>query len=304
MEAVPEETTRPPRNRRKYRRFDLDAAATLILIHHGASHPCRLKDISLGGCQLHFDQPLEAGPQARVEILINVAGKTQRLAGVIQWSDGRHAAGVHFVEMSEQRFNRLSEAILEAEAEKHAKGDPMAPGSVEPIALEYGKEEIDVQPPAASATAPVHSAPVTSLHDLINDSQDSTGLPVGRRANPRLDVDTQVTLHMVDLAARLSGRIVDLSLGGCLIYTHKAFPLGIYRRVEVEFRLHGLPFRLAGVTQTLYSKHNIGIRFLDMSDRKREQLSALIGEVMEYESETETASEDKCGPRLTKDNPA
>ena len=41
-----------------------------------------------------------------------------------------------------------------------------------------------------------------------------------------------------------------------------------------------------------------------MSDRKREQLSALIGEVMEYESETETASEDKCGPRLTKDNPA
>ena len=51
--------------------------------------------------------------------------------------------------------------------------------------------------------------------------------------------------------------------------------------MEVEFRIEGLPFRLAGVTQAIYDPFNVGIRFLDMSDRKREQLLQLIEEIEE-----------------------
>jgi hypothetical protein len=44
-----------------------------------------------------------------------------------------------------------------------------------------------------------------------------------------------------------------------------------------------LPFRLGGVTQAIYDPFNVGIRFLDLSDRKREQLLQLIDEIEKSE---------------------
>jgi len=96
---------------------------------------------------------------------------------------------------------------------------------------------------------------------------------------PRLDVDTSAVIHLISLAADVQGRIVDISTGGCRIRTERRFPVGIFRRVEVEFRIEGLPFRLGGVTQAIHDPFNVGIRFLDLSDRKREQLLQLIDEV-------------------------
>jgi hypothetical protein len=95
----------------------------------------------------------------------------------------------------------------------------------------------------------------------------------------RHNVNASVAVHLIDLAARVQGRIVDISLGGCHIRTDRRFPVGIFRRVEIEFRIDGLPFRLGGVTQALYDPINVGIRFLDLSDRKRAQLFQLIQEI-------------------------
>jgi hypothetical protein len=103
-----------------------------------------------------------------------------------------------------------------------------------------------------------------------------------RRREPRRNVDGTAVLHILNLALHMPGRILNLSMGGCGIRTDKRFMLGIYRRVEVEFRLEGLPFRLAGVTQFIQGHHNVGIRFLDISERKREQLIELIKELDEY----------------------
>ena len=43
--------------------------------------------------------------------------------------------------------------------------------------------------------------------------------------------------------------------------------------------MNGLPFRLAGVTQAIYDPFQVGIRFLDVSERMREQLAELIEEI-------------------------
>jgi len=102
---------------------------------------------------------------------------------------------------------------------------------------------------------------------------------VRRRFEPRHDVETSAVIHLIDLAADVQGRIVDLSPGGCHIRTDRRFPVGVFRRVEVEFRIEGLPFRFGGVTQAIYDPFNVGIRFLDLSDRKREQLLQLIEEI-------------------------
>jgi hypothetical protein len=102
-----------------------------------------------------------------------------------------------------------------------------------------------------------------------------------RREGAREAVDTSAVIFLVNVASRLSGRILDLSVGGCRIRTDERFPVGIYTRVETEFRLEGLPFRLGGVIQAIHDRNTVGIRFLDMSSRKREQIEQLIEEIEE-----------------------
>lgn len=104
-----------------------------------------------------------------------------------------------------------------------------------------------------------------------------------RRAQSRHPVDTTAIIHMVRAGLQLRGRIQDVSASGCRIRTDEPFPVGIFTRVETEFRAEGLPFRLGGVIQSIHDRqrHLVGIRFLDMSERKRDQLATLIAEIEE-----------------------
>ena len=111
-------------------------------------------------------------------------------------------------------------------------------------------------------------------------TQNRTGSPE-RRADSRRAVDTRAKLLLIKTGIRMPGRILNLSLGGCRIRTDEHFDVGIYVRVEAEFYLHGLPFRVGGVSQAIMDRNTIGIRFLDMSDRRRAQLLELIAEIDE-----------------------
>jgi c-di-GMP-binding flagellar brake protein YcgR len=100
-----------------------------------------------------------------------------------------------------------------------------------------------------------------------------------RRAQSRYAVDTSAVIVLVHSGSRLSGRILDLSLGGCRIRTDERFQVGVYTRIETEFLVEGLPFRLGGVIQAIHGPQLVGIRFLDVSERKRTQLLQLIMEI-------------------------
>jgi hypothetical protein len=108
-------------------------------------------------------------------------------------------------------------------------------------------------------------------------SKEKTGRE--RRESTRQSVDDEVEIVFVRSGSSLRGRIVDLSVNGCSIRTAEPFPLGIYTRVEAAFRLGGLAFRLAGVIQSVHDHHTVGIRFLDLSDRKRDLILELIDEI-------------------------
>lgn len=100
-----------------------------------------------------------------------------------------------------------------------------------------------------------------------------------RRQHSRHAVDDTATIVLVKVASRIEGRIIDLSLGGCRIRCARAFPVGIYTRVEVEFRIEGLSSKLAGVVQAIHGRETVGIRFLDVSQRKSDQLAQLMEEL-------------------------
>jgi c-di-GMP-binding flagellar brake protein YcgR len=118
-----------------------------------------------------------------------------------------------------------------------------------------------------------------SARDMLSISRPPSGRE--RRTQPRTAVDSAATLILVKTGARLKGRILDLSVGGCRIRSEQRFSLGIYTRVETEFRFGGLPFLLAGVIQAVHDPFTLGIRFLDVSQRKREQVEQLVAELAE-----------------------
>ena len=109
-----------------------------------------------------------------------------------------------------------------------------------------------------------------------------------RRQAERHAVDSTATVLLLDARSNVRGRIIDVSISGCRIRFDEKFPVGIYRRVEVEFLLDGLPFRLPGVVQSLHDRFTAGIRFVDLSDRKREQLLFVIEEIDEMPREPQT----------------
>jgi c-di-GMP-binding flagellar brake protein YcgR len=116
-----------------------------------------------------------------------------------------------------------------------------------------------------------------------------------RRAQLRHEVYDSAVIYLINVGCSLNGHILDLSLGGCRIRTDERFPVGIHIRIETEFWSAGIPFRLGGVIQAIHDQHNVGIRFLDMSDRKREQVEQLIEEIQEEQARRKLADEGNLG---------
>jgi c-di-GMP-binding flagellar brake protein YcgR len=109
------------------------------------------------------------------------------------------------------------------------------------------------------------------------------GNPKGfeRRGEARRAVDASAAIHLLRSGSKLSARLVDLSKRGCRIRCDARCLLDIHTRVEPEFILDGLPFRLTGVIQAVLGPQTAGIRFLDVSERKRAQLEQLIRDLDE-----------------------
>jgi hypothetical protein len=304
-----------PQDRRKAPRYGVEEEATLFLVVHGSYHPCTVIDLSLNGCRLRTNEKFQAGSLVRVEVNFKVRGLAFRFGGVTQWTDGRHLIGIRFLDVTERRRADLAVALGEIKEVSEAKAEEQV---VQQDALEPDPStgpELLIFPaplvlPAFSAPAEAESQQsddsLAQIHAAGSDGASSASnvLPFAvpgaatqqdvppvanpvqreRRTQARHEVDTSAVILLIKIASRLEGRILDLSLSGCRIRTNERFPVGIYTRVETEFRLEGLPFRLGGVTQALHDRHHVGIRFLDMSQRKREQLEQLIAEIEEMKA--------------------
>ena len=290
-EEKPAELKSGGENRRVAPRHGVDEDAHLLLVNHGSKVPCHIVDISLSGCRIRTKERFPAGSMVRVEVNFKVRGLAFRFSGMTQWTDGRHLVGVRFMDVPLRRKEELVEALSEVETENAVKAAQKA--------KEKAQRQTPVQIPALAIVARAHPLPEAlpeSPKAVVSQPAEpqkaeaqavspSQAKPTGRdrREASREEVDTSVVIFLVNIASRLHGRILDLSLGGCRIRADERFPVGIYTRVEIEFHLAGLPFRLGGVVQAIHDRErrNVGIRFLDMSSRKREQVEQLIEDFRE-----------------------
>jgi len=199
----------------------------------------------------------------------------------MQWADARQMAGIQFSAMAPRRRDFLMELLSELEAEEVPKAEVASePGAAEPDADDKSRKLDGAEPEGAPIVLKPAESPVPAPQKPA-----AVGTPSApasrreRRTQSRHLVDSRATIFFVEVRAEIAGRILDVSLGGCRIRTDERFPVGIYRRVETEFTVDGVPLRLAGVVQSLHDRFTVGIRFLDMSERKRLQLTELIEEM-------------------------
>ena len=231
--------------RRSAAHYAVDAEVSLVT-RNKASRTVRgrMFELSLDGCRVHAELQFSLATPAPIEVVFKVRGIGFRLVGTLQWADAGQTARIRFCPMARRKREALEGLLAELEAGERAR-------------ISAGPKSTEPDPSLEPASHPVKE----------------------RRGETRHSVDTGATVYFIDMRAKISGRIVDLSLTGCRIRTFKPFPVGIYRRVETAFRLDGLPFRLANVVQVLHNKFTVGIRFLNVSPRKRNQLALLIEEI-------------------------
>jgi hypothetical protein len=287
----------------------VDEEATLLLVDHGSRMGCRIVELSLDGCRMSTRGRLPGRKRARVEVTFRVRGAAFRFSGVMECSNGAGLFGVRFVDLPIRRRDELVEVLRELEMDLRAKDAKKAEEKLadereaqERLEREQaagwhaeerqaGEERVAAQPEEVerqdgeqTEVVRVAEQPRPTAHQAAwRPAGKGPGGPVKRerRTQVRHEVDTSAVICLVNGGSRLSGRILDLSVGGCRIRTDERFPVGIYTRVETEFHLQGLPFRLGGVIQAIHDRGLVGIRFLDVSERKRDQLERLIEEVEE-----------------------
>jgi hypothetical protein len=299
---------------RAHPRFSVDEGSVLLLVAHGVPIKARIADLSLEGCRVRSKDRINVGVRRPVEITFKANGVAFRFSGVVQWSDGHHMLGIHFVNMIPRRKVELAEVIEEMAAAAGARAQAVNPLFAEHEAPEPALPEIP-KPVEAKPVAPV-AAKASEPEIVVRASDPPAGLqpteteipaeiepparppttPRDRRGQIRHEVDTFATIFLVKAGSMLRGHILDLSLSGCRIRTDERFPVGIYTRVETEFHLDGLPFRLGGVIQAIHNRNMVGIRFLDLGERKRQQVLDLIGEIEQMRAallNAETSSAEK-----------
>jgi len=300
--------------RREAPRLSVDEEALLLPVNFGSPVLCRIVELSLTGCRMSLRERSQPSIEGRVEALFKVRGIAFRISGVTEWSDDRNLVGIRFAAMAPRRRDELVEVLCEVAVENAAK-------AVKKAAEEQAAEETGRQPAANSFSAqdrkaeapiprpgpvlvpPLPAGPASAPPAPVPRNAPQAGQPAPqpvareRRAQSRHEVDTSAIILLIKIGSQISGRILDLSLGGCRIRTGERFPVGIYTRVETEFRLQGLPFRLGGVIQAVHDRDRrlVGIRFLDVSERKRTQVEQLIVEIEEMRARQKLAGPADAG---------
>jgi PilZ domain-containing protein len=300
------------RENRAHPRFSVDEDSVLLLVAHGMPIKACIVDLSLEGCRVRTMNQIKVSVRQPVEIAFKVNGVAFRFSGAVQWSDGHHLLGIHFANTIPRRKIELAEVIEEMAAAAAARAQavdqlvaeqaapkptpPKIPKviearRVEPVVAKANEPKIVAQanqpqisaeaskPQIVKASGPPAKPAETEIPAEIEQLVRRPSIPRDRRRQIRHEVDTLATIFLINVGSALQGHILDLSLSGCRIRTDERFPVGIYTRVEIEFHLQGLPFRLGGVIQAIHNRNMVGVRFLDLSERKQQQVLDLIEEM-------------------------
>src|ERR1035438_6244682 len=102
------------------------------------------------------------------------------------------------------------------------------------------------------------------------------------RRSPRLQCSGTAGIQTLPACDKpVPAKIVDLSIGGCLMEFETPKALAVDEIVELIFCVNHMPFRVRGKVRMIHSETLMGFQFPQLSDRIRMQLEDLVGELIE-----------------------
>jgi len=101
------------------------------------------------------------------------------------------------------------------------------------------------------------------------------------RQSPRLECTGLAGIQTLPVSEMpCPARIVNLSVGGCLMELKSPLTLAVDEVVELIFNVNQMPFRVRGIVRVIRSEKMVGFQFPPMSKRSRGQLEELISELV------------------------
>jgi PilZ domain len=103
------------------------------------------------------------------------------------------------------------------------------------------------------------------------------------RRSPRLQCSGSAGVQTLPNTEKpVPAKIINLSIGGCLMDLKSPIPLAVDETVELIFCVNNWPFRVRGKVRSIRSETLIGFQFPQLSDRIRRQLEDLVGELIDH----------------------
>jgi len=250
------------RERRAYERHTL-TGATARLNYQGTSFPCRVLDISMGGCRLQTEALFRDGAIANVEVDMSVFGLNLKICGVTQWSSSSRQIGVRFIHPGVRTKNQVANIIscVIDESARDAVREALQAEAAQDEKIDQRQPEPSFVPVSASMAA------ILAVHGVHS-----------RVTSPGKE-DWAVSVQDTHAERQWLGSITELSMGGCCVRLVKPFVGELHHEVEVEFEILRLHFRLAGMPRAVHDQHLVGIEFKPMSNRRLDELTQLIFEL-------------------------
>lgn len=102
---------------------------------------------------------------------------------------------------------------------------------------------------------------------------------IERRIHRRHELGAPATLLLVEDGMVFKCELLELSQGGCRVYSE--FPVSLPESVQLEmdFIGRGIPFRVATMVRENRNGHVLGMQFQNMSERIRVRLTELLEEL-------------------------
>jgi hypothetical protein len=103
------------------------------------------------------------------------------------------------------------------------------------------------------------------------------------RTSPRLQCSGTAGIQMLPIIDDPTpAKILNLSIGGCLMELERPLTVAIDDTAELIFCVNNWPFRVRGKVRAIRSEKLIGFQFPQLNDRIKRQLEDLIGEMIAH----------------------
>ncbi len=102
-----------------------------------------------------------------------------------------------------------------------------------------------------------------------------------RRLHPRFQCSGSAEIKGLTSGLRVTGKIENLSLGGCRIVMEQAHGFREGENVEMTFCVRQLPLRVQASVRQRHAGNAVGVAFTLLSERGKQQLLELIDELAE-----------------------